>query len=271
MLVTQKNLYLGFNQILHMPPREILLLLLIVNSLAFSCGGRGSFTGFHTRSVQQYVEAGVPSPSGVWGLSEYSRCYDALRKITNDDFGALPRLKEETSKRIVLRMVARQNIDELQKELVLHRETAHNFAKVYRQILALYFGNDGKADYYHEEITSLLAFLVDYADVSFDSVCKQLSANNILSSSQIDNALLPAIDAYEREMTNLLEVQKAFNFSEDDLQKLANRIITSVILRKEMLPEDVRRRVGYKMIEVKEATIYRSIKDIYQDGTQKLE
>jgi len=254
-----------------MPPKKTYSLLFVVSVIGFSCGGGGSFTGFHTRSVREYVEADVPSPSGVWGLFEYTRCYNALHKIAEDDFGSLPRLKTEKSRHVVLRMVSRKNIDQLKKESTANKETLRDFVKVYQQLLALYLGSDGKADYYHEEISSLLVFLIDYLDISFDSAYQQLSGENALPPNKMDGALLAIADVYEREITNLLEVQKSLNFSEDDLQKLGARIVMSVVMRKQMLPEDARRRIGYKMMEVKEVTIYRSIKDLYEDGAHKFE
>jgi len=255
-----------------MSPRKKSLTLLAIAFLS-SCGGNGGtyFHGFHTRTTREYVEAGVPSPSRVWGLAQYARCSKALRKIAQDDFGGLPRLHDEKSKPIVQRMVARKNIDQLHKEATLNKANATDFVKVYQEILGLYFGNDEKADYYHQEIASLLIFLIDYADVSFDRIDRELAKKGLSPSPGINEALVPMIDGYSTEITKLLELQKTLNFSEDDLEKLANRIVMSVIMRKEILPDDVRRSIRYKMMEVKEVIIYSSIRNIYEEGAQKLE
>jgi len=168
------------------------------------------------------------------------------------------------------RMVARKNIDRLHKEATLNKANARDFVTVYQDILGLYFGNDEKADYYHQEIASLLIFLIDYADVSFDRIDKELAKKG-LSPSGVNEALVPVIDGYSTEITKLLELQKTLNFSEDDLEKLANRIVMSVIMRKEILPDDMKRSIRYKMMEVREVIIYSSIRNIYEEGAQKLE
>jgi len=255
-----------------MAPRKKLFSLLVIAFLLPSCGGNGTyFRGFHTRTTREYVDAGVPSPSNVWGLFQYTRCYEALRKIADDDFGALPRLQDEKSSRVMHRMIARQNIDRLHKESLLNKANTRDFVRVYQQIVGLYFGNDEKADYYHTEIASLLIFLIDYTDVSFDRIEREFAEKGLSSPFERNKVLVPMIDGYVTEITKLLELQKTLNFSEDDLEKLANRIVMSAIMRKEMLPEDVRRQLGYKMMEVREEIIYTSIKNIYEDGAAKLE
>lgn len=254
------------------PPKKILILLVIA-FLLYACGGGSGtyFGGFHTRTTREYVEAGVPSPSNVWGLLQYTRCYNALQKIATEDFGGLPRLSDEKSKRVVQRMVASQNIVQLQKEATLNKENARDFLKVYQGTLGLYFGNDEKADYYHQEIAALLIFLIDYADVSFDRIDRELAEKGLSPSPEVTKTLLPMTDGYTTDITKLLELQKTVNFSEDDLEKLANRIVMSVVKRKSILSEDAIRHISYKMMEVREAVIYSSIKTIYEEGAQKLE
>ena len=181
-------------------------------------------------TLEEYQELGVPDPSGIWSLDDYSQVFSVLFRLKVNRPFALPMKGSKKSGLLYSRMTSLENLSFLNDDKPLNQKAQQikMFLNVYYNLIDLYTDLLRNEQHYHRELmgANLFGLAISHKMLG---LAKKINQPDVPGDISMQSGYESIVGIYINLLGQLFQSQNDTSmYSVQDLEILSDSIVHSI-------------------------------------------